>query len=97
VDYLLQFFDLEKDELTAFRRKVQDYHISHLPVQHSCIVADYEEKIYSPENQLIERNTSVYHPITTQPDAQRWTWVFDTGMTYHAGKKTTFEVLAIDV
>jgi hypothetical protein len=97
VDYLLQFFDLEKDELRAFREKVQAYHIKNLPVQHSCIVADYEEKIYSPDNQLIERNISVYHPITTKPDARRWTWIFDTAMTYHAGKKTTFEVLAREV
>jgi hypothetical protein len=97
VDYLLQFFDLDKDELRVFREKVQNYHLQNLPVQHSCIVADYEEKIYSPDNQLIKSNISVYHPITTKPDAQRWTWIFDTGMTYHAGKKTTFEVLATEI
>ena len=94
IDYLAQSFDLSHEETLAFRSNVQQHHIDILPRNRSCIVADYEEIIYTPDGAEISRKTSVHHPIIQRPDAQRWTWEFDTKMTYYKDKMTFFKVLS---
>jgi hypothetical protein len=94
VDYLSQFFELDGNELTAFRQKVQQTHIDSLSPTPSCLVADYEERTYSPDGQLLNTKPLIDHPITAKKYVH-WTWTFDTKMTYYAGKNTSFEVLAV--
>jgi len=94
IDYLAQFFDLSQEESVDFSRNVQHRHIDMLPCNRSCIVADYEAITCTPADKEISRKTSVYHPIIKRPDAQRWTWKFDTKMTYYQDKKTYFKVLS---
>ena len=93
IDYLAQFFDLSHEETVVFRSNIQQHHIDMLPRNRSCMVADYEEITFSPEGKEISRKTSIYHPIVQCPDARRWTWEFDTKMTYYKDKMTFFEVL----
>jgi len=93
IDYLAQFFDLSHDEMLAFSSNVQHNHIDMLPRNRSCMVADYEEIVSSPDGTEISRKTSVHHPIIHRPDIQRWIWKFDTKMTYYKDRKTFFEVL----
>jgi hypothetical protein len=93
VDYLGQFFDLSHEETVTFRSSVQQYHIDMLPRNRSCMVADYEEITCAPDGKEISRKTSVYHPIVQRQDVRRWTWKFDTNMTYYKDKITFFEVL----
>ena len=97
VDYLAQFFELSHEETVVFRSNVQQHHIDLLPRNRSCLVADYEEITCAPDDREISRKTSVHLPIIQQPDARRWTWVFDTKMTYCEGKKTFFEVMGVEV
>jgi hypothetical protein len=95
VDYLEQFFELSREETLLFRSNVQRYHIDLLPRHRSCLVADYEEITYTPDDREISRKTSVHHPITRRHDAQCWIWKFDTKMTYCEGKKTFFKVMGV--
>lgn len=97
IDYLAQFFDLSHEETLAFRSNVQQRHIDLLPRNHSCMVADYEEVTCTPEGREISRRTSVRHPIVQRPDARRWTWEFDTKMTYYDDRKTYFKVLGMEI
>ena len=97
IEYLSQFFDLNRDETVGFRKNVQKRHIDMLPRGRSCMVADYEEITYTPDGKEISRKTSVYHPVIHRPDARRWTWKFDTKMKYYDDKKTFFEVLGVEI
>ena len=97
IEYLRQFFELSHEETTMFRNHVQQHHIRLLPRNRSCIVADYEEITCTPDGQELSRRLSVYPPVTERPDAQRWTWEFDTKMTYYKDKKTFFSVMSYEL
>ena len=97
VYYLAQFFALSHEETIIFRSNVQQHHINLLPRNRSCIVADYNEITCTPDGKEISRNISVHHPILQHTDVQRWTWEFDTKMTYYEGKKTFYEVMGVQV
>ena len=97
VEYLSQFFELNRAETIGFRKNVQQRHIDMLPGGRSCLVADYEEVTFTPEGSEISRKTSVHHSIIHRKDAIRWTWKFDTKMTYYNDRKTFFEVLGVEL
>jgi len=97
IDYLSQFFKLSHEETIIFRSNVQQHHIDMLPRNRSCMVADYEEITFTTYGREITRKTSVHHPIIQRPDVKRWTWEFDTKMTYYKDKITFFEVLGCEI
>ena len=97
VDYLTQFFVLSHKETMDFRRNVQQYHISLLPQNRSCLVADYEEITFSTDGREISRKTSVHHPVIHNNDIRCWTWKFDTKKTYYEDRMTFFEVLGMKI
>ena len=97
IDYLDRFFELNDEETLVFRSNVQKYHIDLLPRNRSCMVADYEEITCTPDGVETSRKASVHHPIIQHADARRWTWKFDTKMTYYKNKMTFFEVLGISL
>lgn len=97
IDYMYQFFDLSREETDTFRSNVQQYHINLLPRSHSCIVADYREVTLTPDGKEISSKTTVNHPITQRTDARRWTWEFDTKMTYYRDRMTFLETLGIEI
>ena len=96
VDYLTQFFELSHEETVIFQSNVQHHHVHILPVNRSCMVADYQEITCTPDGKEIARRTSVHHPIVQHPDARRWTWKFDTQMTYYQDRMTFLEVLGVN-
>ena len=97
IDYLAQFIELSHEETLDFRNNVQQHHIGILPRNRSCIVADYEEITCAPDGREISRKASVRHSIIQRSDARRWTWKFDTKMTYCKDRMTFFEVLSCEL
>jgi hypothetical protein len=97
IDYLTRFFKLSHEETVVFRSNVQHCHINLLPRNRSCMVADYEEYTCTPDGKEISRKTSVHHPIIQHPDARRWTWEFDTKMTYYEDRITFLKVLGVNL
>lgn len=97
IDYLSQFFALSNEETQIFRCNVQNHHINLLPRNRSCLVADYEEISFSPDGKEISRKKSVHHPVAQREDARRWTWKFDTKMTYCENRMTSLEALGVNV
>jgi hypothetical protein len=96
-DYLLRFFRFDEATVITFLREVQRLHIESLPKQRSCLVTDFEEKTYAANGVELGRKPLVYHPIIGRTDACRWRWLFDSAMTYYPDKKTSFEVLAVEL
>jgi len=94
LDYLAQFFDLSHEESVSFSGNVQKHHIDALPRNRTCIVVDYETIAYSQAGKELMRKKSVYHPIIQRSDAKRWTWKFDTKMTYYKDRMAFFEVMS---
>ncbi|MDR1865390.1 MAG: class I SAM-dependent methyltransferase [Bacteroidales bacterium] len=96
IDYLRLFFLPDEEEIIAFRKKVQQTHIEMLPQHRSCLITDTTERTLTPggEEQCM---TLLYHPVALRIDAQRWKWIFDTGMTYYPDKKTILEVMAVEI
>ncbi len=95
VDYLSEYFSLNDEETLSFRKNIQQHHVDMLPCGKSCIVADCEEIVYDKTGREISRKQTVHCP-TIFSNAERWTWKFDTRMTYYAGKKTCFSVSAAE-
>ena len=96
-DYIMEHISPGDKEITAFRKMIQQRHIALLPPSRSCLVFDYQEITYDINNKELSRDVSVFDDIIHRPDATRWTWEFDTRMTYYPGRKTFFEVLAVDL
>ncbi|MDR0713184.1 MAG: hypothetical protein LBF89_02850 [Bacteroidales bacterium] len=96
-EYLLQYFEIQDEELMAFRRKVQQLHIAGLPKGRSCLVTDFEENTFRPTGEDPQKNILIDHPVIQNPHAQRWVWHFDTRMTYSPGRITSMEVLAVQL
>jgi hypothetical protein len=96
-DYMSQFFDLSREETDAFRSNVQKLHLDMLPLNRSCLIADYREITFTADGRECSRIDSVHHPIIKRRDAQCWTWVFDTKMTYNKDKKTFLDVFAVEI
>ena len=97
IDYLAQFFTLNHEETITFRGNVQQYHIDMLPRNRSCLVADYQEITCTTDGNELSRKSSVHHPIIQRPDIKRWTWKFDTEMTYYKDRMTFFEVTGCEI
>ena len=95
VDYLKKYDLYTHDELIQIRRHIQQAHLNIMPKQKSCLIADYEELIFS-DKEKISRKKSIYVDFPKANFSKKWLWKFDTTMTYRANFQTHFQVLAID-
>jgi hypothetical protein len=95
VDYLKKFRVYDDDEILQIRRLIQQSHLDTVALDNSCIITDYEERIYE-KGQLEERNRLVHVPVPEGKRKSTWEWYFDSQKTYHPGKITRFNVLAAE-
>lgn len=95
-DYLIQFGLYTTDEIRAFKKRVQMGHISSLPVNKTCLIADYEELIYDDTGKA-ESRSLVWATLPEGKNVERWQWNFDTCKTYYEGKKTILNVVAMEL
>ncbi len=96
VDYLKKFSIYTGAEIMALRKMIQQSHIDSLPRNRSCIITDFEERVY--EDDRLERINPLVH--VSLPEGKRkanWEWLFDAQKTYHSGKITRFNVVAIEL
>ena len=96
IDYLSDNMKLNENEILSFRKKIQQHHIDLLPRKKTCLVSDYEEILHNEHDEEISRTKTIHCPVVFQKN-EKWTWDFDTCMTYHNGKKTFFEVFATEM
>jgi hypothetical protein len=97
VDYLKKFSIYNEEELKNFRIRIQKSHIDLLIPGKSCIIADYEEEIYNMNWLQVEKRTNVFIDLPEGKNKKIWQWDFDFSGTYNHGKKTIFNVVAMEV
>jgi hypothetical protein len=96
-EYLEPFHIYSNDELNFFRSKIQESHISFLPVGKSCLITDHEELVHNMKNELIDTKSLLYTTLPGGKNKQTWQWIFDTTGSYNIGYKTTFNVIAMEI
>lgn len=96
VDYIRQLNLYNNEELNEFRKQIQKCHIDSLPKGKTCLITDFEEIIL--ENEItIERKSLIFTQIPDSTEIKQWQWYFDSRGTYNKGKKTVFNVMAVNI
>jgi hypothetical protein len=96
VDYLKRFIKYPEDEISAFRRKIQENHLALLKPGHSCLIVDYEEIVLNHKNQVVTTKKPIYAKLPEGKSKLEWKWAFDMEGEYNKGNKTEFNVIAIE-
>lgn len=96
IDYIKGYNLYSENELTEFRKIIQQKHFSSLPVGKSCLITDYEELVYDKSNHLEQTNSLIHINLPSESIVSTWQWQFDH-QTYHPGKNVVFNVLSIDI
>lgn len=94
VEYLERNVSLTGEEIIQFRRKVQEHHLSDLQPNRTCLVTDFEENFFAPDNET-RKKSLLYTTLPPAKTEKEWNWEFDTTKTYRPGYKTTMRVKAI--
>ncbi len=97
-DYITRFpLYNDDEEITGFRKIIQQKHIDLMPRNKSCIITDYEELNYDDNMNLINKKSLIYTNLPKGKDVRKWKWNFDLNKTYHKNYKTIFKVMAWDL
>ena len=97
VDYIKRFLTYDEEELNYFRGRIQKSHIDSLIPGKSCLIADYEEEIYDMDGNPGEKKNLVYTNLPKGKNRRTWQWEFDMSGSYYTGKKTFFNVIALEL
>lgn len=96
VDYLKKFSIYTGEEILELRKLIQQSHLDSLPDAHSCIITDFEERVYA-DNKLERISPLIHVPLPEGKRKTTWEWLFDSQKTYYSGKITKFNVVAIEL
>ena len=97
VDYIKRFIKFPDNEISEFRKKIQENHLSLLKPGSSCLIADKEELVYNNKNQLTARRKTIFSKLPPGIKHQSWKWIFDTGGAYNKNQRTEFSIVAIEI
>jgi hypothetical protein len=94
VRHLLKKSNATEDELTKFRKEIQDKHIIFLKNFKSVLITDVTE-IFTDKSGVISEKPTL---LTNLPDGiyrEEWTWDFDLIESDYYGKRSVLKVKAI--
>jgi hypothetical protein len=97
VDYLKRFIKYSNDEISHFRKRIQENHLSLLKPGHSCLIADQEEIVKDYKNQVVFTKKPIYAQLPEGKKRLEWKWYFDRGGAFNKGNMTEFNVIAIEL
>ncbi len=97
VDYMKRFSIYGDEELDYFRGRIQKSHIDSLIPGSSCIITDNEEEIQRMNGAPDAKRKLVYTDLPRGKHVKTWQWDFDLSGSYHAGKRTIFNVIAMEL
>lgn len=95
VDYLKGKLRMEQQGIEFLRENIQKNHLHLLPLQHSCLVTDYEEVHISSTGKEAESVPLLFCGLPEGSYSESWIWEFDTHRTYNPRWNTRFRVKAI--
>jgi hypothetical protein len=96
IDYIKDYNLYTEQELQQLRVSIQQKHINSLPAGKSCLITDFEELIFSKQNELEDTLKLIHIPLPESKIASSWQWNFDHH-DYVSGKNVTFNVLTLDL
>lgn len=96
IDKIQEHKLLSKEEEKVLRRIIQENHLRSLPEGKSCIITDFEELVYGKNETLEEQRPLIFTELPSGRFSEQWQWNFDLTRSYYPGKKTLFNVIAID-
>ena len=97
VDYMKKFSIYDESELNFFRSRIQKSHIDSLIPGKSCLITDYEEEIYNMNGNADSKKKLIYTDLPVGKNTKIWQWNFDMSGSYYPGKKTVFNVIAMEI
>jgi hypothetical protein len=97
IDYIRRFNIYSEDELYDFRKLIQQKHVESLSGFSSCIIADYEEVVFTSRSEIDRCTPLIYTELPEGRNRKYWSWNFDNSMTYHKNRMTTLNVMAIEL
>jgi len=96
IDYLKKFNIYDENELLELRRRIQKAHLDSLPPDNSCLITDYEEKIFH-HDRLEKTSPLIFIPLPRRGNQKTWEWNFDSSKSYYPERTTTFNVIALQI
>jgi hypothetical protein len=94
IEHLKQQVAVSEEDLSGFRKEIQDKHIKFLAKNNSVLITDIAE-IFKENSGKTTRHNSV---VTELPDGkvrEEWSWNFDLKGSDYNNKKSYFEVVAL--
>jgi hypothetical protein len=91
-DYLKQFKVYSDVEINDIIRIIQQSHFDSLPRNRSLLICDMEEILLDAKNNETAKRSLLQIKLPQEALINKWTWEFDTLMTYYPTNKTFFEV-----
>lgn len=96
-DYLKKYSIYNENELNYLRSRIQKSHINSLIPGRSCLITDYEEKIYNADMILDSRKKLIFTELPEGKNKKSWEWNFDSSGSYYHDKKVIFNVMAMEL
>lgn len=95
VEFMASRFTLQEGQQSAFRKKLQDFHLEWTSRMPGCLITDIREKSVDKAG----KEAVIDSLFTTLPEGIRlegWTWNFDNNGSYRPGHQITLEVRAVE-
>lgn len=96
-DYLKTLNTFTDIELKEIATVIQQIHFKSLPKNKTCLICDFEEELFDDGNTFIGTNPTIFSDLPTGNFSEKWSWKFDSSMTYRDDIKTYLNVIAIDL
>lgn len=93
VEFLKKRTRMAEADLTEFRRKVQEKHLSFLIRHRSILISDFEEVFVNSENMSESVPTMLVNPVGD--DREEWTWDFDQKGSDFYNSRSIMKVVAL--
>ena len=97
MNYLKRFIKYPDDEISYFRKKIQENHLELLKPGHSCLICDHEEIVLDQKHKVVSTKKPIYTELPKAKRKQEWKWYFDKGGAFSQSYKTEFNVIAIEL
>jgi hypothetical protein len=97
MNYLKRFIKYPDDEISYFRKKIQENHLELLKPGHSCLICDHEEIVLDQKHKVVSTKKPIYTELPKAKIKQEWKWHFDKGGAFSQSYKTEFNVIAIEL
>ena len=96
VDYLKRFCRPSDEEISGFRKRIQQNHLDLIGTARTCLISDTEEIQLDERDVEKARKDLILVDLPVPEKSATWTWDFDRSGTYNRGMMTRMIVRALE-